>query len=58
MDYIKPSLDYFSANPEWALVIIFLIAMGEAEVADGLGEEGVVYFEERPGLGEIYYVGL
>ena len=35
MDYIKPYLDYFSANPEWALVIIFLIAMGEAgRIAD------------------------
>ncbi|MFN4141305.1 VTT domain-containing protein [Aestuariivirga sp.] len=36
MDYVKPYLDYFSANPEWALVIIFLIAMGEALLIIGL----------------------
>ncbi len=36
MDYIKPYLDYFSANPEWALVIIFLIALGEALLIIGL----------------------
>ena len=36
MDYIQPYLDYFSANPEWALVIIFLIAMGEALLIIGL----------------------
>lgn len=36
MDYIKPYLDYFSANPEWALVIIFLISMGEALLIIGL----------------------
>lgn len=36
MDVIKPYLDYFSANPEWALVIIFLIAMGEALLIIGL----------------------
>ena len=36
MDLIKPYLDYFSANPEWALVIIFLIAMGEALLIIGL----------------------
>jgi undecaprenyl-diphosphatase len=33
---IKPYLDYFTANPEWALVIIFLIAMGEALLIIGL----------------------
>ena len=26
IEYIQPYLDYFTANPEWALVIIFLIA--------------------------------
>ena len=36
MDLIKPYLDFFSANPEWALVIIFLIAMGEALLIIGL----------------------
>ena len=36
LDYIKPYLDYFSANPEWALVIIFLISMGEALLIIGL----------------------
>ncbi len=36
LDYIKPYLDYFSANPEWALLIIFLISMGEALLIIGL----------------------
>ena len=36
MDVIQPYLDYFSANPGWALVIIFLIAMGEALLIIGL----------------------
>ena len=36
MDYIQPYLDYFTANPEWALVIIFLISMGEALLIIGL----------------------
>jgi membrane protein DedA with SNARE-associated domain/membrane-associated phospholipid phosphatase len=36
MDVIQPYLDYFSANPGWALVIIFLIAMGEALLVIGL----------------------
>ncbi len=36
LDYIKPYLDFFSANPEWALLIIFLIAMGEALLIIGL----------------------
>ncbi len=36
MDYIQPYLDYFSANPEWAIAIIFLIAMGEALLIIGL----------------------
>ncbi|PZF76221.1 hypothetical protein DK847_13535 [Aestuariivirga litoralis] len=36
MDYIQPYLDYFTANPEWALVIIFLISLGEALLIIGL----------------------
>ena len=36
LDYIQPYLDYFTANPEWALVIIFLIALGEALLIIGL----------------------
>jgi undecaprenyl-diphosphatase len=36
MEYIKPYLDYFSANPEWAIVIVFLIAFGEALLIIGL----------------------
>ena len=36
MEYIQPYLDYFSANPELALVIIFLIAFGEALLIIGL----------------------
>jgi membrane protein DedA with SNARE-associated domain/membrane-associated phospholipid phosphatase len=36
MDYIKPYLDYFAANPEWAIVIVFLIAFGEALLIIGL----------------------
>ena len=35
-DYIQPYLDYFTANPEWALVIVFLIALGEALLIIGL----------------------
>lgn len=36
MDVIHPYIDYFSANPGWALLIIFLIAMGEALLIIGL----------------------
>jgi membrane protein DedA with SNARE-associated domain/membrane-associated phospholipid phosphatase len=36
MDTIQPYLDYFSANPGWALTIIFLIAFGEALLIIGL----------------------
>jgi membrane protein DedA with SNARE-associated domain/membrane-associated phospholipid phosphatase len=36
LDTIRPFLDFFTANPEWALVIIFLIAMGEALLIIGL----------------------
>jgi undecaprenyl-diphosphatase len=36
LDYIQPYLDYFTANPEWALIIVFLIAMGEALLIIGL----------------------
>ena len=36
MDLIQPYLDFFTAHPGWALVIIFLIAMGEALLIIGL----------------------
>ena len=36
MDHIQPYLDYFSANPSWAIVAIFLIAFGEALLIIGL----------------------
>lgn len=36
MDHIQPYLDYFSAHPGWAIVIIFLIAFGEALLIIGL----------------------
>jgi membrane protein DedA with SNARE-associated domain/membrane-associated phospholipid phosphatase len=36
MDAIQPYLDYFSANPEWAIAIVFLIAFGEALLIIGL----------------------
>ena len=36
MEYIQPYLDYFSAHPEWAIVVIFLIALGEALLIIGL----------------------
>jgi membrane protein DedA with SNARE-associated domain/membrane-associated phospholipid phosphatase len=36
MEQIQPYLDYFSANPGWALAIIFLIAFGEALLIIGL----------------------
>jgi membrane protein DedA with SNARE-associated domain/membrane-associated phospholipid phosphatase len=36
MDTIQPYLDYFAANPGWALTIIFLIAFGEALLIIGL----------------------
>jgi membrane protein DedA with SNARE-associated domain/membrane-associated phospholipid phosphatase len=36
MEHIQPYLDYFSANPEWAIVVIFLIAFGEALLIIGL----------------------
>jgi membrane protein DedA with SNARE-associated domain/membrane-associated phospholipid phosphatase len=36
MEHIQPYLDYFSANPEWAIVIVFLIAFGEALLIIGL----------------------
>jgi len=36
MEYIKPYLDYFSAHPDWAIAIIFLIAFGEALLIIGL----------------------
>ena len=36
MDYIQPYLDYFSAHPDWAIAIVFLIALGEALLIIGL----------------------
>ncbi len=36
MDFVKPYLDYFAANPTWALIVIFLIAFGEALLIIGL----------------------
>ena len=36
MDYIQPYLDYFSAHPDWAIAIVFLIAFGEALLIIGL----------------------
>ena len=36
MDHIQPYLDYFSAHPGWAIIIIFLIAFGEALLIIGL----------------------
>ena len=36
MDYIKPYLDYFAAHPDWAVAIVFLIALGEALLIIGL----------------------
>ena len=36
MHAIQPYLDYFSQNPEWAIVLVFLIAFGEALLIIGL----------------------
>ncbi len=36
MEHIQPYLDYFSANPDWAILIVFLIAFGEALLIIGL----------------------
>ena len=36
MDHIQPFLDYFARNPEWAIVVVFLIAFGEALLIIGL----------------------
>lgn len=36
MEYIQPYLDYFSAHPDWAILIVFLIAFGEALLIIGL----------------------
>jgi membrane protein DedA with SNARE-associated domain len=36
MEQIQPYLDYFSANPGWALAVVFLIAFGEALLIIGL----------------------
>jgi membrane protein DedA with SNARE-associated domain/membrane-associated phospholipid phosphatase len=36
MEQIQPYLDYFAANPNWAIALIFLIAFGEALLIIGL----------------------
>jgi membrane protein DedA with SNARE-associated domain/membrane-associated phospholipid phosphatase len=36
MEQIQPYLDYFAANPGWAIAVIFLIAFGEALLIIGL----------------------
>jgi membrane protein DedA with SNARE-associated domain len=36
MDTIQPYLDYFAANPGWAITFVFLIAFGEALLIIGL----------------------
>ncbi len=36
METIQPYLDYFAQNPTWAIVVIFLIAFGEALLIIGL----------------------
>ncbi|MBG1231917.1 VTT domain-containing protein [Aestuariivirga litoralis] len=36
MDQIQPYLDYFAQHPSWALIIVFLISMGEALLVIGL----------------------
>lgn len=36
MEHIQPYLDYFAANPGWAIAVVFLIAMGEALLIIGL----------------------
>ncbi len=36
MNHLQPYLDYFSQNPGWAIVLVFLIAFGEALLIIGL----------------------
>ena len=36
METVQPYLDYFSSNPSWAIVVIFLISFGEALLIIGL----------------------
>jgi membrane protein DedA with SNARE-associated domain/membrane-associated phospholipid phosphatase len=36
MEQVQPYLDYFAANPGWAIAIVFLIAFGEALLIIGL----------------------
>jgi membrane protein DedA with SNARE-associated domain/membrane-associated phospholipid phosphatase len=36
METVQPYLDYFAANPGWAIAIVFLIAFGEALLIIGL----------------------
>jgi membrane protein DedA with SNARE-associated domain len=36
MEHLRPYLEYFTAHPNWALTIVFLIAFGEALLIIGL----------------------
>ena len=36
MEFIQPYLDYFALHPNWAIAVVFLIAMGEALLVIGL----------------------
>jgi len=36
MNQIQPYLDYFSNHPDWALLVVFLISLGEALLVIGL----------------------
>ena len=36
MNHLQPYLDYFAQNPGWAIIIVFLIAFGEALLIIGL----------------------
>ncbi len=36
MESVQHYIDYFAANPEWAIAIVFLIAFGEALLIIGL----------------------
>ena len=36
MDHLQPYLDYFAQNPSWAIIVVFLIAFGEALLIIGL----------------------
>ncbi|MDE2383267.1 MAG: VTT domain-containing protein [Alphaproteobacteria bacterium] len=36
MDQLQPYLDYFAAHPVWALILVFLVSLGEALLVIGL----------------------